>query len=85
VREAGDLIEPGDVLVANITDTGWTPLFAFAAAVVTDVGGLLSHPTVVAREYGIPCVVGTGDATLRLHDGQIVEVDGTAGVVRAVE
>jgi phosphohistidine swiveling domain-containing protein len=85
LREAGDLLEPGDILVANVTDTGWTPLFAFAAGVVTDIGGLLSHPTVVAREYGIPCVVGVGDATRRLRDGQIVEVDGSAGTVRVVE
>jgi phosphohistidine swiveling domain-containing protein len=85
LREAGDLVEPGDVLVASITDTGWTPLFAFAAAVVTDIGGLLSHPTVVAREYGIPCVVGTGDATRRLCDGMVVEVDGGAGTVRVVQ
>ncbi len=85
LREAGDLLEPGEVLVANITDTGWTPLFAFAAAVVTDIGGMLSHPTVVAREYGIPCVVGTGDATQRLQDGQLVEVDGTTGTVTALD
>jgi phosphohistidine swiveling domain-containing protein len=85
LREAGDLLEPGDILVANVTDTGWTPLFAFAAGVVTDIGGLLSHPTVVAREYGIPCVVGVGDATRRLRDGQIVEVDGSAGTIRVVE
>ena len=85
LREAGDVIDPGDVLVAGITDTGWTPLFAFASAVVTDIGGLLSHPTVVAREYGIPCVVGTGDATLRLRDGMLVEVDGTDGTVRVLE
>lgn len=84
LRDAGDLIEPGDILVTNVTDTGWTPLFAFAAGVVTDIGGLLSHPTVVAREYGIPCVVGVGDATRRLRDGQIVEVDGSAGTVRVV-
>lgn len=85
LRGAGDLLEPGDILVTNVTDTGWTPLFAFAAGVVTDIGGLLSHPTVVAREYGIPCVVGVGDATRRLRDGQIVEVNGTAGTVRVVE
>ncbi len=85
LREAGDVIEPGEVLVANITDTGWTPLFSFASAVVTDIGGMLSHPTVVAREYGIPCVVGTEDATTRLHEGQLVEVDGTAGTVTALD
>jgi len=85
LRETGDVIEPGDVLVAAITDTGWTPLFAFASAVVTDIGGLLSHPTVVAREYGIPCVVGVGDATLRLRDEMLVEVDGGGGTVRVLE
>ncbi len=85
VREVGDPLEPGDVLVAHITDTGWTPLFSFAAAVVTDVGGALSHPAVVAREYGIPCVVGTGDATTRLRDGQTVCVDGEAGTVTVVD
>ena len=85
LREVGDVIEPGEVLVARLTDTGWTPLFAFAAAVVTDIGGQLSHPAVVAREYGIPCVVGVEVATASLHDGQIVEVDGTAGTVRVVE
>lgn len=85
VREVGDPLDPGDVLVAHITDTGWTPLFSFAAAVVTDVGGALSHPAVVAREYGIPCVVGTGDATTRLHDGQTVRVDGEAGTVAVLD
>ncbi len=77
-------LEPGDVLVTRVTDTGWTPFFAFAAAVVTDVGGLMSHPAVVAREHGIPCVVGTGDATARLHEGEQVEVDGDHGIVRVV-
>lgn len=85
VRDVGDPLEPGDVLVAHITDTGWTPLFSFAAAVVTDVGGALSHPAVVAREYGIPCVVGTGGATTRLRDGQVVRVDGEAGTVTVLE
>ena len=85
MREFGDPLDPGDILVANVTDTGWTPLFGFAAAVVTDVGGLVSHPAVVAREYGIPCVVGTNDATTRLRDDMTVEVDGTAGTVTVVE
>jgi phosphohistidine swiveling domain-containing protein len=84
ILESGELLEPGEVLVARVTDTGWTPFFAFAAAVVTDIGGLMSHPAVVAREFGIPSVVGTRDATARLRDGQIVEVDGTAGVVRVI-
>lgn len=77
-------LEPGEVLVARVTDTGWTPLFAFAAAVVTDIGGLASHPAIVAREYGIPAVVNTGTASTQLRDGQQVEVDGTAGTVTVV-
>jgi phosphohistidine swiveling domain-containing protein len=76
-----DRLRPGDVLVAPITTPAWTPLFATAAAVVTDTGGVASHSSVVAREYGIPAVVGTGDATRRLRDGQIVTVDGAAGLV----
>jgi rifampicin phosphotransferase len=71
----------GEVLVAKATAPAWTPLFARAAAVVTDGGTLAAHASLVAREYGIPAVVGTGDATRRLRDGQIVTVDGTAGTV----
>lgn len=79
--EAGKL-QPGDVLVAETTAPPWTPLFASAAAVVTDAGGILSHCAVVAREYGIPAVVGVGMATAVIRDGQTIEVDGNAGVVR---
>jgi rifampicin phosphotransferase len=71
----------GDVLVAKATAPALTPLFARAAAVVTDGGTLAAHASLVAREYGIPAVVGTGDATQRLHTGQLVTVDGTTGVV----
>ena len=71
----------GDVLVAKATAPAWTPLFARAAAVVTDGGTLAAHASLVAREYGIPAVVGAGDATQRLHTGQLVTVDGTRGVV----
>jgi hypothetical protein len=60
----------------------WTPLFATAAAVVSDTDGILSHCAVVAREYGIPAVVGTGNATSRITDGQLIEVDGDAEIVR---
>lgn len=74
-------MKPGDVLVAPITTPAWTPLFAMASAVVTDVGGPLSHGSIVAREYGIPAVLGTGVATRRIQDGQIVTVDGGAGTV----
>jgi pyruvate,water dikinase len=80
LAEAGKL-RPGDVLVTTMTQPPWTPLFATAAALVTDVGGVLCHGAVVAREYGIPAVVGTGDATARIQDGQMLEVDGTSGVV----
>jgi rifampicin phosphotransferase len=71
----------GDVLVAKVTAPAWTPLFARAAAVITDSGSLAAHASLVAREYGIPAVVATGDATRRLHPGQIVTVDGTAGTI----
>ncbi|MEV7999397.1 PEP/pyruvate-binding domain-containing protein [Pseudarthrobacter oxydans] len=79
-REFGRM-EPGDVLVARITTPAWTPLFAMASAIVTDVGGPLSHSSIVAREYGIPAVLGTGAATQRLATGQQVTVDGDAGTV----
>lgn len=82
---ASDDLQPGDVLVARLTDTGWTPLFGYASAVVTDMGGQLSHAAVVAREFGIPCVVQANAATSRLRNGQTVEVDGAAGVVRALD
>jgi phosphohistidine swiveling domain-containing protein len=71
----------GDVLVAKATAPAWTPLFARAAAVVTDGGTLAAHASLVAREYAIPAVVATGDATQRLHTGQQVAVDGAAGTV----
>lgn len=72
---------PGDVLVARITTPAWTSLFAMASAVVTDVGGPLSHSSIVAREYGIPAVLGTGVATQRIASGQRIRVDGDAGTV----
>jgi rifampicin phosphotransferase len=71
----------GEVLVARLTAPAWTPLFGRAAAVVTDGGTLAAHASLVAREYGIPAVVGAGDATSRLRDGQAVTVDGGAGTV----
>ena len=75
------LMVPGEVLVARITTPAWTSLFAMASAVVTDVGGPLSHSSIVAREYGIPAVLGTGVATQRLTSGQRIRVDGDAGTV----
>jgi phosphoenolpyruvate synthase/pyruvate phosphate dikinase len=80
-----DDFEPGEVLVANVTDTGWTPFFGCAAAIVTNVGGPMSHAAIVAREFGIPAVVNTMTATQRLRNGQLVEVDGTAGTVRIID
>ena len=81
LAEAGKL-QPGDVLVAQMTLPPWTPLFSIVAAVVTDIGGVLSHCAIVAREYRIPAVVGAGRATKAVQDGQMLEVDGSAGVVR---
>lgn len=74
-------MQPGCVLVAEATTPAWTPLFAMAAAVVTDVGGPLSHGSIVAREYGIPAVMGTGEATRLIRGGQTITVDGSAGTV----
>ena len=78
----GARLEPGEILVAPSTDPGWTPLFMTAGALVMEMGGVISHGAVVAREYGIPAVVGVPDATTRLHTGQRVTVDGAAGTVR---
>jgi pyruvate,water dikinase len=78
-------LEPGDVLVAPITDPSWTPLFVPAAAVVVDVGAPLSHAIIVSRELGIPCVVSVTDGTRRIPDGAMVEVDGDNGVVTVLE
>jgi pyruvate,water dikinase len=82
--DAGSL-QPGEVLVAATTSPPWTPLFATAAAVVTDTGGILSHCAGVAREYEIPAVVGTKKATAVISDGDLIEVDGDAGTVRVLE
>ncbi len=78
-------LEPGDVLVAPITDPSWTPLFVPAGGVVVDVGAALSHAIIVSRELGIPCVVSATDATRRIPDGAWVRVDGSAGVVTILE
>ncbi|MFD4250026.1 PEP-utilizing enzyme [Amycolatopsis thermoflava] len=78
-------LEAGDILVAPITDPSWTPLFVAAAAVVVDVGAPFSHAAIVSRELGIPCVVSATDATGRIPDGALIEVDGTAATVTIVE
>lgn len=77
-------LAPGEVLVAPITDPSWTPLFLSAEAVVVDVGAQMSHAVIVARELGIPAVVSVTDATRRIADGTMLEVDGNAGVVRVL-
>ena len=77
-------LEPGEILVAPSTDPGWTPLFLIAGGLVMEMGGVMSHGAVVAREYGIPAVVGVPDATERVRDGQEIVVDGTAGIVAVV-
>jgi pyruvate,water dikinase len=82
--EEADL-EKGDILVTTFTDPGWTPLFVSASGLVTEIGGLMTHGAVVAREYGIPAVVGVDDATHKIHDGQIIRVDGTQGFVEILE
>jgi len=74
-------MEPGEVLVAPLTDPSWTPLFVPAAGVVVEVGAAMSHSMIVSRELGIPCVVGVDGATLSIADGAEVELDGQAGTV----
>ncbi len=81
--EGFDDLQDGEILVAPVTAPAWTPLFLKAAAVVTDVGSAAAHASVIAREYGIPAVVGCGDATLRLRTGMRVTVDGATGNVEA--
>jgi rifampicin phosphotransferase len=76
-----EVLQAGEILVAPFTDPGWTPLFVHAAGVVTEVGGLMTHGAVVAREYGIPAVVSVASATERIHTGQRIRVDGTRGFV----
>lgn len=75
-------IQPGDVIVCPSSNPSWVPVFTIAGGLVTNTGGVLSHAAVVAREFGLPAVVGTTDATTRIADGRLVEIDGTAGTVR---
>ena len=76
-----DDLQPGEVLVAKVTDVGYTPAFAYAAAVVTELGGPISHAAIVAREFGVPCVVNARGAATRLPTGAWIEVDGATGRV----
>lgn len=79
--EDADALQPGDILVARMTSPDWVPFMRRAAAIVTDAGGMTSHAAIVSRELGLPCVVGTRQATSVLHDGMLVTVDATAGTV----
>lgn len=83
--ETIDDLQPGEVLVAEVTDVGYTAAFCYAAAVVTELGGPMSHAAVVAREFGFPCVVDVHGATKSLPPGALVEVDGTSGEIRVLE
>jgi pyruvate,water dikinase len=74
-------LDAGDILVTASTDPSWTPLFVTVAGLVTEVGGLMTHGAVIAREYGLPAVVGVVDATRLIRDGQRVRVHGTDGYV----
>lgn len=82
--EDGDQLQDGEILVTTVTNVGWTPMFPRAAAVVTDVGAPLSHAAIVAKELGIPAVVGCGNATMRLHTGDQVRVNGGQGTVEVL-
>ena len=77
-------LEPGDILVTPYTDPSWTPLFVAIRALITEVGGLMTHGAVIAREYGLPAVVGVEYATERIHDGQRIRVHGTEGYVEVL-
>jgi pyruvate,water dikinase len=77
-------VRPGDILVARATDPGWTPLFVNASGVILEVGGMLQHGALVAREYGKPCIAGIENATTLLRDGQMLEMDGANGIVRFI-
>ncbi len=78
-------LEPGEILVAPLTDPSWTPLFVAAEGVVVDVGAVMSHAVIVSRELGIPCAVSVTNATRRIPDGALIEVDGSTGTVRILE
>ena len=80
----GTQLAPGEILVCPGTDPAWTPLFMAAGGLVTEVGGVMTHGSVVAREYGIPAVVGVHQATQRLKNGQRIRVDGTTGKIVVV-
>jgi pyruvate,water dikinase len=85
LNPTGAHLEPGEILVAPSTDPGWTPLFLTAGGLVMEMGGSMSHGAIVAREFGIPAVVGVAGATERIATGQRITVDGSAGAVAIAE
>ena len=80
-----DRVRKGDILVCPVTNPTWSPLFQRIAAAVSDIGGSMSHAAIVAREFGMPAVVGTGTATQKIRDGQRIRVDGGRGVVTILD
>ena len=87
VTDPGDPrgLAPGEILVAPLTDPSWTPLFVAAEGVVVDVGAVMSHAVIVSRELGIPCAVSVTNATRRIPDGALIEVDGSTGTVTVLD
>lgn len=79
------IIQKGDILITYSTDIGWSPYFAALGGLVTEIGGLISHGAVIAREYGLPCLVGVDSATLHFTTGDLLLLDTTAGFVTRVE
>jgi pyruvate,water dikinase len=87
VKSVGEIgrIQQGDILVCQVTNPTWSPLFQKISAAVSDIGGSMSHMAIVAREYGLPAVVGTGKATTAIRDGARIRVDGGRGVVTILD
>jgi pyruvate,water dikinase len=84
IDEIGD-VQVGEVLVCSVTAPSWGPVFPKIAAAVSDIGGMMSHAAIVAREYGLPAVVGTGNATSAIKTGDRVRVDGNTGIVTVLD
>jgi pyruvate,water dikinase len=78
-------LQPGDILVCQVTNPTWAPIFQKIAGAVSDIGGSMSHAAIVAREFALPAVVGTGTATSRIKDGQRIRVDGGRGIVTILQ
>jgi len=85
IEEASKLIEPGDILITHGTDIGWSPFFPILGGIVTELGGLISHGAVVAREYGLPCIVGATNATRIFKTGELLVLDAGKGTLTKVK